>query len=342
MKKKEKKNGKVNLQDAIEEIKQRFGEGSLMKLTEVGATDVEAIPTGSVALDLILGVGGIPRGRIIEIFGPESTGKSTLALHCVAEVQKAGGTAAFIDAEHALDPDYTKRIGVNINELLISQPDSGEQALQIVEGLVRSGALDLIVVDSVAALTPKTEIAGEIGDQHIGLQARLMSQALRKLSGICSKTKTAIIFLNQTRMKIGIMFGNPETTPGGLALKFYSSVRIDLRRIAQIKHGDEIIGSRIKAKIAKNKVAAPFKIAEFDIYYNEGISKFSDILNVGLKYGIVEKSGNWLQYDGKKIGQGMESSKNFLKGNPELFKKIKADIMKLVKEKKRDNKPVAR
>jgi len=328
--KKEKELNKGNLQETVEEIKQRFGEGAIMKLKEVRPVDIEAIPTGSFSLDLALGIGGIPRGRIIEIYGQEATGKSTLALHCAAEVQKKGGTAAFIDAEHALDPDYAKRIGVNTDELLISQPDSGEQALQIVESLVRSGAVDLIIIDSVAALTPKSEIAGEMGDQYIGLQARLMSQALRKLSGITSKTKTAVIFLNQTRMKIGVMWGNPETTPGGLALKFYASVRIELRRAGQIKQGDNIIGSRIKAKIVKSKVAAPFKTTEFDIYYNEGISKFADILNTGLKYGVIKKAGSWLQYENAKLGQGIEASKEFLRGNPEIVKKIKGEIMKQV------------
>ena len=328
--KKEKELNKGNLQETVEEIKQRFGEGAIMKLKEVRPVDIEAIPTGSFSLDLALGIGGIPRGRIIEIYGQEATGKSTLALHCAAEVQKKGGTAAFIDAEHALDPDYAKRIGVNTDELLISQPDSGEQALQIVESLVRSGAVDLIIIDSVAALTPKSEIAGEMGDQYIGLQARLMSQALRKLSGITSKTKTAVIFLNQTRMKIGVMWGNPETTPGGLALKFYASVRIELRRAGQIKQGDNIIGFRIKAKIVKSKVAAPFKTTEFDIYYNEGISKFADILNTGLKYGVIKKAGSWLQYENAKLGQGIEASKEFLRGNPEIVKKIKGEIMKQV------------
>ena len=323
---KQKKEKKEELQETIDEIKQRFGEGAIMKLKDVRSVDVEAIPTGSFSLDLALGIKGIPKGRIIEIYGAESTGKSTLALHCIAEVQRKGGVAAFIDAEHALDPDYGKRIGVNTDDLLISQPDSGDQALQIVESLVRSEVVDLIVIDSVAALTPKMEIAGEIGDQFIGLQARLMSQALRKLSGITSKTNTSIIFLNQTRMKIGIIFGNPETTSGGMALKFYASVRIQLRRSAQIKHGEEIIGSRIKAKIVKNKVAAPFKTAEFDIYYNEGISKFGDILNAGLKYEVIKKSGSWFQHEDTKIGQGVETAKNFLKENPIVMKKIIKEI----------------
>jgi recombination protein RecA len=297
-----------------------------MKLKEIKPVDVEVISTGSISLDMALGVGGVPRGRVIEIYGPEGGGKTTLALHIIAEAQKRGGVGAFIDAEHALDPDWAKKIGVNMEDLLISQPDSGEQALQIVESLVRSGEVDVVVVDSVAALAPQTEISGEVGDFQIGLQARLMSQALRKLAGIVAKTKTVVIFLNQTRMKVGQTYGNPETTPGGLALKFYASVRIDLRRIAQIKHGDEIIGSRIKAKIVKNKVAPPFKTAEFDIYYNEGISKFSDIINTGLKLGIIKKSGSWLQYENTKLGQGMEASKEFLKNNPELFEKIRETL----------------
>jgi len=334
IKKKEKKSldGEENkeLEGAIEEIKQRFGEGAIMKLREVRAVDVDVIPTGALSLDLALGVGGVPRGRVIEIFGPESSGKTSLSLHILAEAQKKGGVGAFVDAEHALDPDYAKRIGVNIDDLLISQPDSGEQALQIVETLVRSGEVDVIVIDSVAALVPKAEIAGEMGEFQIGLQARLMSQCLRKLSGIVSKTKTIVIFINQTRMKIGIRFGNPETTSGGLALKFYSSVRIDLRRIAQIKKGDEIIGNRVKAKIVKNKVAAPFKTTEFDIYYNEGISKMADIINTGVKYELIKKAGSWFQYEDTKIGQGMEASKNFLKENPEIAKKIEKEILKQI------------
>ena len=326
-KKKEEKKERKDLQEAIEEIQQRFGEGAIMKLKDVREVDVDVIPTGSVSLDIALGVGGVPRGRVVEIYGPEASGKTTLALHILAEVQKKEGVGAFIDAEHALDPDYAKRIGVNVDDLLISQPDSGEQALQIVETLARSGQVDAIVIDSVAALAPKAEIAGEIGNFQIGLQARLMSAALRKLSGLLARTKTAVVFLNQTRMKIGIRFGNPETTPGGLALKFYASVRIELRRIAQIKQGDEIVGSRIKAKIVKNKVAAPFKTVEFDINYNEGISYFGDILNIALKQEIVKKFGSWLQYENTKLGQGMEASKNFLKENPEIGNKIKQAVL---------------
>ena len=321
-----KKGEKADLQEAVEEIKQRFGEGAIMKLKEVRAVDVDVIPTGSISLDLALGVAGVPRGRVIEIYGPEGGGKTTLALHILAEAQKQNGVGAFVDAEHALDPDWAKIIGVNVEDLLISQPDSGEQALQIVETLVRSGEVDVIVIDSVAALVPRAEIAGEMGEFQIGLQARLMSQALRKLSGVISKTKTIVIFLNQTRMKIGVSWGNPETTPGGLALKFYSSVRIDLRRIAQIKHGEEIIGNRIKAKIVKNKVAAPFKTAEFDIYYNEGISKFTDIINAGLKSGLIKKQGSWFQYENLKLGQGMEGARQFLKENPQIVEKIKTAL----------------
>ena len=316
-----------DLQEAVDEIKQRFGEGAIMKLKEVRAVDVDVIPTGSISLDLALGVGGVPRGRVVEIYGPEGGGKTTLALHILAEAQKKGGIAAFIDAEHALDPDWARKIGVNVEDILISQPDSGEQALQIVETLVRSGEVDVIVIDSVAALTPKAEIVGEMGEFQIGLQARLMSQALRKLSGIVAKTKTAVIFLNQTRMKIGVLWGNPETTPGGLALKFYASVRIDLRRIAQIKQGDQIFGSRIRAKIVKNKVAAPFKTTEFDIYYNEGISLAGDILNTGLKQGIIKKAGSWFQYENIKLGQGMEGARNFLKENPQILKKLKTAVL---------------
>ena len=332
MARKKKKTELGSLKEAIEEIKRQFGEGAIMRLKEVKEQKVEAIPTGSISLDIALGVGGLPRGRIIEIFGPESSGKTTLSLHCAAEAQKRGGVAAFIDAEHALDPSYAKRIGVNVDDLLISQPDSGEQALQIVENLVRSGEVDVIIIDSVAALAPRVEIAGEMGDQHIGLQARLMSQALRKLSSIVSKTRTIVIFLNQTRMKVGIPFGNPETTPGGLALKFYSSVRIRLQPKAKIKQGDKIIGTRIEAKIVKNKVAPPFKTAEFDIYYNEGISYEADLINTGQKYGIIKKSGSWLEFKGKKIGQGLEAAKKFLRENPKIAKEIGEEIKKVAKE----------
>lgn len=315
------------LEETVTEIKQRFGEGAIMKLGEVRRVEVDAIPTGSISLDIALGVGGIPKGRIVEIYGPESSGKSTISLQTIAQAQKRGGLAAFIDAEHALDPEYAKKLGVKIDDLLISQPDSGEQALDIVESLVRSGAVDVVVVDSVAALTPRVEIEGEMGAQYIGLQARLMSQALRKLTAITAKSGTSVIFTNQIRMKIGVMFGNPEETPGGKALKFYSSVRIDFRRAAQIKQGDQIIGNRIKAKVVKNKVAPPFRTAEFDIIYNQGVSYEGDLLNTGVKYGVVKKSGSWFVYNEQKLGQGLEASKQYLKENPrligELTKKVK-------------------
>jgi recombination protein RecA len=316
-----------NLEDTIEAIKEKFGEGAIMKLGEVRAVDIEAIPTSSLSLDLALGVGGIPKGRIVEIFGPESSGKSTVALHIVAEIQKKGEIAAFVDAEHALDPDYASRLGVKVDDLLISQPDTGEQALDIVESLVRSGKVSAIVVDSVAALTPRAEIEGEMGDQQIGLQARLMSQALRKLTAITAKSGTSIVFLNQTRMKISTFgFGNPETTPGGKALKFYASVRIDLRPIAKIKRGDEVVGNRIRAKVVKNKVAPPFRTAEFDIIYNEGISKLTDILNTGIKYNVIQKKGNTLEFEEAKLGTGMEATKKFLIDNPKILSKIKKNI----------------
>lgn len=330
VKKKQSKEEKRSLEEAVDEIKQRFGEGAIMKLKETKKVDVDVIPTGSFSLDLALGVGGIPKGRVIEIFGPEASGKTSLALHILAEAQKKGGAGAFIDAEHALDPDYAKKIGVNVDDLLISQPDSGEQALQIVETLVRSGEVNVIVVDSVAALTPKAEIAGEMGEFQIGLQARLMSSALRKLAAITAKTGTSIIFLNQTRMKIGIQWGNPEVTTGGLALKFYSSVRINLRRIAQIKKGDEIVGSRIRAKIDKNKVAPPFKTTEFDIYYNEGISYLVDVLNLGQKLGVIKKSGSWFQYENTKLGQGVDGAKEFLRDNPKIVREIRKAVMEQV------------
>ena len=311
------------IQNAVDEIKERFGEGAIMTMREIHAVNVDVVPTGSIAMDMALGVGGMPRGRIIEIYGTESSGKTTLSLHIIAEAQKKGGTCAFIDAEHAMDPDYAKRIGVDVDNLLISQPDSGEQALQIVETLVKSGNIDVIVVDSVAALTPQREIEGEIGDQHMGLQARLMSQACRKLSGIMAKSNTMVIFLNQTRMKIEMVFGNPETTPGGLALKFYASVRINLTRTAQIKSGDEIIGNRVKVKVVKNKVAAPFRTAEFDIYYNEGISKSGDALRAGLTTGLIKQSGSFFTFEGEKIGQGTEAAKAYLKEHKEAMEKIK-------------------
>ncbi len=316
------------LDDTVKTLRERFGDGSIMKLGEVPKVDVDVIPTGSLSLDLALGVGGMPRGRIIEIYGPESSGKTTLALHVVAEAQKRGGLAAFVDAEHALDPEYAKKIGVRVNDLLISQPDNGEQALEIVESLVRSNACDVIVVDSVAALTPRAEIEGEMGDQHMGLQARLMSQALRKLNAIAAKSNTAIIFINQLRMKIGVFFGNPETQPGGMALKFYSSVRLDVRRNAQIKKGDDVVGNRVTVKVVKNKVAAPFKIAEFDIMYNEGISREGDIINCGLKYNILSKSGTWINYQSQKLGQGVEASRQYLKENGDLVKKLTQEIKK--------------
>ncbi len=310
------------LEIAVSEIKEKFGEGAIMKLGEARRVDVDAIPTGSISLDLALGVGGMPKGRVIEMYGPESSGKTTVALHTVAQAQKQGGLAAFVDAEHALDPEYAKRIGVKIDDLLISQPDTGEQALDIVESLVRSAAVDVIVVDSVAALTPRAEIEGEMGQQHMGLQARLMSQALRKLTAIVAKSGTTVIFINQIRMKIGIVFGNPEETPGGKALKFYSSVRIDLRRSAQIKQGEQIIGNRVKAKVVKNKVAAPFRTAEFDIMYNKGISYEGDVLNLGIKFGLVSKGGSWFNYGDIKLGQGTEGAKKFFEENPKILKEL--------------------
>ncbi|MFA5360590.1 MAG: recombinase RecA [Candidatus Paceibacterota bacterium] len=317
------------LEETLKNLQEKFGEGAVMKLGEVKKVNVDVIPTGSPSLDLALGVGGIPRGRITEIYGAESSGKTTLVLHIVSEVQKRGGKAAFIDSEHALDPDYAQKIGVKVKELLISQPDNGEQALDIAESLVRSGVINVIIIDSVAALTPRAEIEGEMGDQTIGLQARLMSRALRKLTAIAAKTNTAIIFTNQTRMQIGMMmFGNPTTTPGGKALKFYSSVRIELKRQAQIKKGDEIIGSRIKAKVVKNKVAPPFREAEFDILYNEGISYSGDLLNLGLKKEIIKKSGMTFSFKDIKLGAGFEAARNFLKENSKIAKDLWEQIIK--------------
>lgn len=312
---------------AMEQIKSKFGEGAIMKFGEARKTDVDAIPTGCLSMDIALGIYGVPRGRIIEIFGPEASGKTTLAQHIVAEVQKLGGIAAFVDAEHALDPEYASRIGINIKDMLISQPDTGEQALEIVETLVRSNAVDVIVIDSVAALVPQKEIEGDMGDQHMGLQARLMSQALRKLTGIVSKSKTVVIFINQIRHKIGVFFGNPETTPGGNALKFYSSVRVEIRRAAQIKQGDRIIGNRVKCKIVKNKVAAPFKSCEFDIMYNEGISISGDLLDTGVVYGVITKSGNSYSFGEIKLGVGREVAKRFLREDKKLQKEIRKAIL---------------
>ena len=315
---------------AMEQITKQFGDGSIMKLGDAKKVDVELLPSGSLSLDLALG-GGYPKGRIIEIYGPESSGKTTLTLHAIAEIQKQGGTAAFIDAEHALDPSYARKLGVDTENLLIAQPDNGEQALEIAETLVRSNAVDLIVVDSVAALTPQAEIDGDMGDSHMGLQARLMSQALRKLTGIINKSKATVIFINQIRMKIGVMFGNPETTTGGNALKFYASVRMDIRRTGQIKVGDDIIGNRTKVKIVKNKIAPPFRLAEFDIMYNEGISKTGDILDLAAQYGVVEKSGAFYKYGGETIGQGRDKTKNFLKDNPEIMSEIDNKVREAVK-----------
>lgn len=317
---------KKALESALGQIEKQFGKGSVMKLGDFTAMNVESIPTGALSLDVALGIGGIPKGRIIEIFGPESSGKTTLALHMIAECQKRGGEAAFIDAEHALDPVYAKHLGVDIDNLIVSQPDTGEQALEIAEALVRSGAIDIIVVDSVAALVPKAEIDGDMGDAHVGLQARLMSQALRKLAGVLNKSKTAIIFINQLREKVGIMFGNPETTPGGRALKFYASVRLDIRRIENIKQDGEVIGNRTRVKVVKNKVAPPFREAEFDILYGEGISKEGSILDLAVNLDIIEKSGAWFSYNGAKIGQGRENVKRYLKENPKILAEVEQKI----------------
>lgn len=321
-----------SIKDTLAEIKTKFGEDSIMKLGDKPKVNVNVIPTGSIGLDAALGVGGMPRGRIIEIFGPESSGKTTLSLHVIAEAQKMGGVCAFIDAEHAMDPEYSKRLGVKIDELLISQPDHGEQALEIVESLVRSGKLDVIVIDSVAALTPKDEIEGDMGAHHVGKQARLMSQALRKLTSIVAKSKTVVIFINQIRMQIGVMFGNPETTPGGKALKFYTSVRLDIRRIAQIKKGEEIMGGRTRVKVVKNKVAAPFKQTEFDLMYNEGISREGEMIALGEKFGIMTKSGTSYSYGEEKLGRGYDATRQFLKENKTVSDKIMKDIRAKLKE----------
>lgn len=332
----EEKQHQDSLDAVISSIREKFGDGAIMKLGDAAKVDVEAVPTGSLALDIALGVGGLPKGRIVEIYGPESSGKTTLSLHVVREAQKKGGRVAFIDAEHALDPEYAKVIGVDVSDLLISQPDSGEEALNILETLVRSGGIDVIVVDSVAALTPRAEIEGEMGASHMGLQARLMSQALRKLTAICAKSGTMVIFINQLRMKIGVMFGNPETTPGGNALKFYASVRLDVRRKAQIKKGEEIIGNRVAVKVVKNKVAPPFRIAEFDLMFGQGISFEGDVINVGLLLGVLTRSGNSYMYEGERIGVGIEATKAKLIED----KKLTAEIVKKVRTKAKEGAPM--
>ncbi len=322
---------KQALDIALSQIEKQFGKGSIMRMSEDSIVkDVEAVSTGSLGLDIALGIGGFPRGRVVEIFGPESSGKTTLALHAAAEIQKAGGTAAFVDAEHAMDPKYAEKLGVKINDLLISQPDTGEQALEITDMLVRSSAVDLVIIDSVAALTPKAEIEGDMGDSHMGLQARLMSQALRKLTGNIKRSNTLVIFINQIRMKIGVMFGSPETTTGGNALKFYASVRLDIRRIGAIKRGDEIVGNETRVKVLKNKVAPPFKQVEFDILYGEGISRESEIISLGTLHEIIEKSGAWYSYNGERIGQGKENVRTYLKENPQITMEIEAKLREKV------------
>ena len=318
------------LELALAQIEQQFGEGSIMKLGHQVKMDVQAIPTGALSLDAALGIGGLPRGRVIEIFGPEASGKTTLTLSVVAEAQKRGGVAAFIDAEHAFDPTYAKKIGVNLDDLLISQPDTGEQALEIADMLVRSNAVDVVVVDSVAALVPKAEIEGEMGDSFVGLQARLMSQAMRKLTGAISKSKTSLIFINQLREKIGVMYGNPETTPGGRALKFYASIRLDIRRIEHIKQGDRVVGSRVRVRVVKNKVAPPFRQAEFDLLHEEGISKVGDLIEVGTQTGVLQKSGTWLTYGEVKLGQGKDNARHYLKENPNLLKELESKLREAV------------
>jgi len=314
------------LESALSQIERAFGKGSVMKLGQNQAVEVESISTGSLGLDIALGIGGLPRGRIVEIYGPESSGKTTLALHVVAEAQKKGGICAFVDAEHAMDPSYARKLGVNVDELLVSQPDTGEQALEIADTLVRSGAIDVLVVDSVAALVPRAELEGEMGDAHVGLQARLMSQALRKLTASISKSRCTVIFINQIRMKIGVMFGNPETTSGGNALKFYASVRLDIRRIGAIKDREEVVGSQTRVKVVKNKVAPPFKVIEFDIMYGEGVSKMGELVDLGVKAGVVEKSGSWFSHDNQRIGQGRENAKQFLRDNPAIAAAIESAI----------------
>ncbi|HID36232.1 MAG TPA: recombinase RecA [Ghiorsea sp.] len=326
MAKQKKDESKKGLEDALEEIKQRFGEGAIMKLTGVRAVDVDVIPTGTISLDLALGVGGVPRGRVIEIYGPESTGKTTLALHILAEAQKKGGVGAFVDAEHALDPDYARKLGVDVDNLYLSQPDCGEQALEIVDMLTRSGAMDILVVDSVAALTPRAELNGDMGDSHMGLQARLMSQALRKLTSAISRTNTTVIFINQLRMKIGVMFGNPETTTGGNALKFYASVRLDVRRTGAIKKGEDVLGNDTKVKVVKNKMAPPFKLAKFSIMYGEGISHVGEVVDMGVEFGHVKKSGAWYAVGTERIGQGRDNAIQYLKDHPDMLNDIEGKV----------------
>jgi len=335
-------NRKKALAAALSQIEKQFGKGSVMRMGDGGAMpDIEVVSTGSLGLDVALGIGGVPKGRVIEIYGPESSGKTTLTLHVVAEAQKQGGTAAFVDAEHALDPAYAEKLGVNMEELLVSQPDTGEQALEITDMLVRSGAVDIVVVDSVAALTPKAEIEGEMGDSHVGLQARLMSQALRKLTANIKRTNCVVVFINQIRMKIGVMFGSPETTTGGNALKFYSSVRLDIRRIGAIKKGDEVIGNETKVKVVKNKVAPPFKLAHFDILYGEGISRQGEIIDLGVANNIVDKSGAWYSYNGNRIGQGKDNVRNFLKENGDMAAEIEAKIREVLLPQAKPGEPVA-
>ncbi len=330
-------NRKKALAQALGQIEKQFGKGSVMRMGDGGAArDIEAISTGSIGLDVALGIGGLPRGRVVEIYGPESSGKTTLTLQVIAEAQKLGGTAAFVDAEHALDPNYAEKLGVDVDELLVSQPDTGEQALEITDMLVRSGAVDIVVVDSVAALTPKAEIEGEMGDSHMGLQARLMSQALRKLTGNIKRSNTMVVFINQIRMKIGVMFGSPETTTGGNALKFYSSVRLDIRRIGAIKKGDEVIGNQTRVKVVKNKVSPPFKQAEFEILYGQGISRLGEVIDLGVQHGIVDKAGSWYSYGDDRIGQGKENVREFLKDHPEMAEEIEGKIRATLMPKKAD------